>query len=135
MRIDDIYLSRRVVAEHGPDALVETPLGCVQFRAPETWRGMYRYYRRMRMELERVSALFPELDAAHARFGSRPADRLATATAGERRAYARFQRALLVCRAGYRLERAWYQRVARSTCQPWPPIEETKCGLATATRG
>jgi glycosyltransferase involved in cell wall biosynthesis len=131
MRVDDMYLSRSIVAKHGMSALVETSEGAVYFRAPETWQGMHRYYRRMRMELERVSALFPELDAAHARFGSRSPDRLASASRDERASYALFQSALFFCRAAYRLERVYYQRISRSPCSPWPPIEETKCALAT----
>ena len=129
MRVDDIYLSRRVVAERGPAALVETREGCVVYRAPETWRGMYRYYRRMRMELERVSALFPELDAGG--FGARRADLLASAPLADRAAYGAFTLALAVCRVGYRLERAYYQHFARTTCPAWPPVEETKCSLVT----
>jgi len=135
MRIDDIYLSRRVVAERGPAALMETREGDVVYRAPETWRGMYRYYRRMRMELERVSALFPELDAAAARFGARRADLLPSAPLAGRVAYGAFTLALAACRIGYRLERAYYQRFARATCPAWPPVEETKCSLVTETRG
>lgn len=133
MRVDDIYLSRRVVAERGPAALVETREGCVVYRAPETWRGMYRYYRRMRMELERVSALFPELDAGG--FGARRADLLASAPLADRAAYGAFTLALAVCRVGYRLERAYYQHFARTTCPAWPPVEETKCSLVTEIRG
>ncbi len=135
LRIDDIYLSRRVVAEHGPAALIETRAGCVVYRAPETWRGMYRYYRRMRMELDRVSALFPELDAAAARFGARRPDRLAAAPLAGRIAYGLFTLALAGCRVVYRLERAYYQRLARTTCPAWPPVEETKCSLVTSTPG
>lgn len=135
MRVDDIYLSRRIVADQGPEALAETTEGCVYFRAPETLRGMYRYYRRMRMELERCSALFPELDGAHRRFGSRRPDRLAAAPLADRIAYLEFQLALAVCRAGYRVERWYYQYLSRRTCPAWPPIEETKCSLATETRG
>lgn len=135
MRVDDIYLSRRVVADHGPAALAETDAGCVLYRAPETLRGMYRYYRRMRMELDRVSALFPELDAAAARFGARRPDRLASASPSDRRAYRLFSAALAVCRVGYRLERAYYQHFARSPCPAWPPVEETKCSLGTGTGG
>ena len=59
MRVDDVYLSRRIVSEHGPAALCETERGCVYFRAPETLRGMYRYYRRMRMELQRIQRALP----------------------------------------------------------------------------
>jgi len=131
MRVDDVYLSRRIVAEQGPAALLETERGCVYYRAPETLRGMYRYYRRMRMELARVSALFPELEDVHARFGVRRADRLAQASPGDRARYVEFQIALAACRAGYRLERAYYRHVARSTCPAWPPVEETKCSLDT----
>ncbi|MBK7825240.1 hypothetical protein [Nannocystis sp.] len=131
MRVDDIYLSRRVVAERGPTPLMETAEGCVVYRAPETWRGMYRYYRRMRMELERVSALFPEYDAAAARYGVRRADRLATAPLSERVAYHTFTLALALCRVAYRIERAYYQHFSRTTCPAWPPVEETKCSLAT----
>jgi hypothetical protein len=101
----------------------------VCFRAPETWRGAYRYYRRMRMELERVSALFPELDAAHARFGARRADRLAGAPLADRLVHAEAQLVFAVCGAAYRLERAYYQHLARETCPAWPPVEETKVPL------
>jgi glycosyltransferase involved in cell wall biosynthesis len=135
MRIDDIYLSRRVVAERGPEALRETREGCVVYRAPETLRGMYRYYRRMRMELDRVSALFPELDEAAARFGARRPDLLPSAPLAGRIAHGVFTLALALCRVGYRVERAYYQRFARATCPAWPPVEETKCSLATETRG
>ena len=135
MRVDDIYLSRRIIAEHGPEALVETAEGCVYYRAPETWRGMYRYYRRMRMEIDRVSALFPELGAAHQRFGSRRADRLAQAPRALRVAHAQFQLALAMCRAVYRIERVYYRHFARRTCPAWPPVEETKCSLATTIPG
>lgn len=135
MRVDDIYLSRMVVAAAGPSGLTETDEGCVVYRAPETWRGMYRYYRRMRMEFERVSALFPELDAAAARYGERRADRLATAPLAGRVAYGTFTLALAVCMGLYRLERAYYQRFARTNCPAWPPVEETKCSLDTETRG
>jgi glycosyltransferase involved in cell wall biosynthesis len=135
LRVDDIYLSRRIVAERGPSALAEATEGCVYFRAPETLRGMYRYYLRMRRELERLGALFPELEEAHARFGGRSADRLAAAPLAQRIAYLEFQLALALCRAGYRLERAYWQRFAREPCPAWPPIEETKCSLATAIPG
>ncbi len=133
MRIDDIYLSRRVVAERGPAAIVHSPVGCVHYRAPETFQGMYRYYRRMRMELERISALFPELDPAHARFGARRPDRLAHASLPDRIAYRQFTLALAVCRTRYHLERAYYQHLATTPCPAWPPVEETKCSLATET--
>ncbi len=57
---DDIYLSKSILAEGGVDAIRETT-GSIWYRAPETFDGMYRYYRRMRMELARVARLFPDL--------------------------------------------------------------------------
>jgi glycosyltransferase involved in cell wall biosynthesis len=89
LRVDDVYLSRAVVARHGPTAIRETARGCVWFRAPETFRGMYRYYRRLQKELERVDRLFPEWREAGRRFGARRTDArlLERATADERRAF------------------------------------------------
>jgi glycosyltransferase involved in cell wall biosynthesis len=133
MRVDDIYLSRRIVAERGPGALAETSEGCVYYRAPETFKGMYRYYRRMRMELERISALFPELEPAHRAHGARRADRLGDAPLAAQISYLEFQLALVLCRIGYRVERAYYMHLARSSCPAWPRVEETKCSLATPT--
>jgi hypothetical protein len=136
MRIDDVYLSRSVVAEHGPDALHETRGGEISFRAPETLRGMYRYYRRMRMEIERVDRLWPETCETHRRFGRRAPDQLAGASAGERAAWYVFAAALLGCRVTYRLERAWYEHLASRPLAPWPPIPETKdlsCDSASPT--
>src|SRR6185503_247411 len=106
VRVDDIYLSRRIAHDHGPHAFLETTEGAVVYRPPATLRGMYRYYRRMRMDLERTSALFPELEGAHRRFGRRGPDRLRAAPLGERIAYAEFQLALALCRIAYRAERA-----------------------------
>lgn len=126
MRIDDIYLSRQVVLRHGVAALRETDVGCARFRAPETWLGMYRYYRRMRMEIERLDHLFPETRDVHRQFGTRRPDRLAAAPAVERAYFALFGAALLTCRAVYRIERAYYERLSSTPCDPWPPIPETK---------
>jgi len=116
LRVDDIYLSRRVVHDHGATSLRETA-GVVWFRAPETWLGMYRYYRRMRRELERIERLFPELGAHDVR---RP-DLLDTAAASERRAWQLFHTALAACRIAYRFE-----RLIGRAADPWPAIAETK---------
>jgi hypothetical protein len=116
LSVDDVYLSRRVVHDHGAAALRETS-GVVWFRAPETWLGMYRYYRRMRRELERIDRLFPELGA----HGSREPDLLAAAPRDERRAWHVFTTALAVCRLAYRVE-----RVVGRASDPWPAIAETK---------
>jgi glycosyltransferase involved in cell wall biosynthesis len=126
MRVDDIYLSRWVLREAGPTGLRETASGKLLFRAPETLRGMFRHYRRMRMELERLDLLFPETADVHRRYGTRTADVLAERPVKERLAFVLFQAALVFCRAGYRVERAWFEHLARSRCEPWPAIAETK---------
>jgi glycosyltransferase involved in cell wall biosynthesis len=114
---DDILLSRRVLLLGGPNALRETD-GCVRYRAPETLRGMYFYYRRLRREITRTNALFPETQGAHQ---TRVADLLAQAPLREKALHAIFQFALTICRAFYRLEVA-----ASFEIDPWPAIAETK---------
>lgn len=114
---DDILLSRLALLQGGPEALRETACR-VRYRAPETLRGMYFYYRRLRRELSRTDALFPETRGAHR---TRSADLLGQASAKERALYALFQSALLACRAAYRLERLTSLRL-----HPWPVIAETK---------
>jgi cellulose synthase/poly-beta-1,6-N-acetylglucosamine synthase-like glycosyltransferase len=91
LRVDDIYLSRAVRHAHGPAAIRETT-GVVWFRAPETLGGMYRYYRRMRRELARIDALFPESRAP--RLDARSTDTLAAAPVGERALHGVFAAAL-----------------------------------------
>jgi glycosyltransferase involved in cell wall biosynthesis len=137
LRVDDVYLSRMVVLESGPSALREVTGGCVRFRVPETLRGMYRYYRRMRREIERTDLLFPETRAVHARWGTREPTELPRAPRAARRAYADFRAALAVCRVAYVIERAYARHVAPRARPSWPPIAETKRGLrdATSTRG
>jgi hypothetical protein len=83
---------------------------------------MYRYYRRMRRELERIDALFPETRGAPPR---RP-DLLATASPDERRAWRLFQLALAGCRLAYRAERIACDRLGMPPGDPWPAIAETK---------
>ena len=122
LTVDDVYLSRRVVHDHGTGALRETARGTVWFRAPETWRGMYRYYRRMRRELARVEALFPELRVVPAR----APDLLAAATADERHAWRVFEVALAACRVAYHAERLATDRLGAPARDPWPAIAETK---------
>ena len=120
LRVDDIYLSRRIVHDHGTAALREVD-ATLHFRAPETWRGMYRYYRRMRRELERIDALYPELPKQR-----RAPDLLATAPPDERRAWRVFQLALAGCRLAYRAERFACERLGMPARNPWPAIAETK---------
>jgi glycosyltransferase involved in cell wall biosynthesis len=124
--IDDIYLSRAVVLRHGPQAIAEAEDGVVMFRAPETWRGMNRYYRRMRRELERLDRLFPETAIIHRTHGIRKADLLAAAPLRERVHHALFETALAACKVAYVAERAFVRHVRRAPRRAWPPIAETK---------
>lgn len=124
--IDDIYLSRALLRAHGPRALAEAPFGVVHYRAPETWRGMLRYYRRMRRELERLDLLFPETVSVHRAHGRRRADLLRAAGVVEKLQFALFSVALAACKAAYVGERAWVRHVRRSPRPFWRPIEETK---------
>jgi hypothetical protein len=126
LRADDIFLSRQCLREHGLGALAETAPGTVYFRAPETWEGMYRYYRRLRRELDRTSALFPETRAVHDRHGRRLQDLLPEAPFGERRLHDLFRLALLGCRARYRCERFVVDVLGWPAGDPWPPVIESK---------
>lgn len=126
LRVDDILLSRLVVAESGLNALQETNRGLVLYRAPETFLGMYRYYRRLRRELERTDALFPETRWVHRKFGRRRPDQLSVAPLAERAAWLLFEIALLGCRAVYSVDRFWCDLGASPAPDPWPPVEETK---------
>jgi glycosyltransferase involved in cell wall biosynthesis len=128
LRVDDVYLSRTIAREHGPGAIRETSEGTLWFRPPETLRGMYRYFRRMRMELERLDRLFPETRATHEKHGIRRTDAaaVARATTEERRLFRLFQAAIKGCELVYAAERAFYLHLARSPCEDWSPIDETK---------
>jgi hypothetical protein len=128
LRVDDIYLSRLILERHGPGAIREVPGATIYFRPPETLVGMYRYCKRMRMEIERLDVLFPELRAVHALHGRRAVDRAALRRAPprERFLWRYFHAALGLCRAWYRIERFFYRRLARGSCPTWNPITETK---------
>jgi hypothetical protein len=130
LRVDDVYLSRLVLHEHGPAAIREVPAARVHFRPAETLAGMYRYYKRMRREIERLDLLFPEMRQAHRLHGRRRTDlaALGRAPGRERRLWRLFQAALWLCRAWYHLERFYYRRLSRGEegCPTWEPIRETK---------
>ncbi len=126
MRVDDVFLSRKALLDGGPGSIRETTRGLVRFRAPETLLGMYRYYRRLRRELERMDALFPETRDVHRAFGSRHPDLLHASPFLERAAWHLFQTVLLGCRAAYVAERIYYERLSSAPLEPWPAIAETK---------
>jgi hypothetical protein len=128
LRVDDIYLSRLILERHGPEAIREVTRARIHFRPPETLTGMYRYYKRMRLEIERLDVLFPELRAVHQLYGRRAIDWAAfrRAPVRERFLWRYFHAALGLCRAWYRIERFYYCRLARGRCPTWNPIAETK---------
>jgi glycosyltransferase involved in cell wall biosynthesis len=127
IRTDDIYLSRELLQRAGPDAFFCAP-SAIAYRPPETLRGMFRKYQRMRLEIERLHHYFPQTRPAHDRWGRRRPDRsrLAAAPLDEKAYYLLFQSALLLCKAGYHAQRLWYSRFAATPCPTWLPVEETK---------
>lgn len=127
IRVDDIYLSRDLLRRAGPEAFLCTPAG-IQYRPPETLRGMYRKYQRMVLEIERLHHFFPATQATHARWGRRQVDTtlLRHAPLAERLYYALFQSALALCKLAYRAQRLYYSRWSSRPCPTWLPVTETK---------
>ncbi len=128
MRIDDIWLSRDILARYGESAIHEVEDGEILFRPPETFTGMYRTYRRMRLEIEQLNILFPETLPVHQ---ARKVDEsaLARASRRERMLWRWFHAWLRVCIARYSLERWYYRRWSPQPCPAWPRVEESKEAL------
>lgn len=116
---DDVWLSRALLArgEHTIRHLATDP---VQYRAPSSYRGMARTYRRLRRELRRVDLLFPELP-------SPGRDRRVDSVHGvsDRLALALFRGALLGCRAEAWLEERLSRWLGRAP-DPWQVVTESK---------
>ncbi|MET0286902.1 MAG: glycosyltransferase family 2 protein [Polyangiales bacterium] len=108
---DDVWLSRALLAQ-GPHSILRVDTDPVTYLPPRTLRGMSRVYRRMRRELARVDALFPEL-AGPGR------DRRVDAVRGakDHLALAIFDVALSLVR--------WHARFVPDA-DPWPVVEESK---------
>jgi glycosyltransferase involved in cell wall biosynthesis len=125
---DDVYLSRKLVHEHGLGALACGGEGCVRFRTPGTLRGMYAYYRRIRRELERTDLLFPEMAETGRRFGTRETDweKFRAASPKDRAFFALFQGIDAALGLVYAADRAYYQTLARVDGPSWTRIPETK---------
>lgn len=125
--VDDIFLSRDLLRRAGPDAFHCTPAG-IEYRPPETLRGMYRKYHRMVLEIERLHHFFPATREIHSRWGRRrvDSDLLRHAPLAERAHYALFQSALVLCKLAYRARRFYYSRWASRPCPAWLPVTETK---------
>jgi hypothetical protein len=130
LQADDIWLSRRIAAEAGAAGFATTA-GAVWYRPPETLSGMYRTWHRLRRELERTTALFPETAAAHATFGARRPDLLAAAPVAERAAWWLFQALLVGCDLRYRGER-WAARRWGWATPRWPRVDEAHVPLDPA---
>ncbi|MCB1591286.1 MAG: glycosyltransferase family 2 protein [Alphaproteobacteria bacterium] len=58
--VDDIYLSRVIVAEHGVDAIVEVPEAQILFHPPTTVEDFFHVIDRTRTEIKRLDLLYPE---------------------------------------------------------------------------
>lgn len=135
VRVDDIYLSRDILMRYGPEAICQTDEGAVYYRPPETFAGMYRTYRRMRMEIERLDVLFPETVDVHTRYGRRGYDRDAVRRAArrDRWLWRTFRLALGLCRVIYRSQRIYYRYFTTRTCAAWQVIEESKVPISRDT--
>jgi len=125
LQADDVYLSQAVVAVHGIAALKQVD-AAFWYRGPETAAAMYRRYRRMQAELERVSQLFPELAPVRRAFGMRRYDRLASSPWHERLHFHVVQNAVRLCQVGYWLEGLYHRRLATHPLDLWPPLSDTK---------
>lgn len=125
LRVDDIWLSRDILSRHGQEAIREVPEAHLHYRPAETFEGMYRVYLRMTREIERLNIMFPETIPVHQQRGY---DRAALEAAPwrDRWLWQVFRIALGLCRARYRLERFYYQKLATQTLDAWQPVEETK---------
>ena len=118
IRCDDIYLS----LGRAPEALRCTPAG-IQYRPPETLRGMFRKYQRMRLELERLAHFLPR---EKPRRRTLDRSKLSEAPGREKVLYSIFQAALLLCKLVYRSQRFYYGHFAKKPCATWLPVTETK---------
>jgi glycosyltransferase involved in cell wall biosynthesis len=127
IRTDDIYLSRDVLRRHGPAGFACVP-AAVKYRPPETLRGMFRKYQRMRLEIERLHYYFPDSRETHTRLGRRRLDlsHLRQAPLSEQVYYGVFQAALVLCKLAWHAQRLYYTYVSKTPCPTWLPVTETK---------
>ncbi len=128
IRCDDIYLSREVLRRVGPEAILCVAGEGIRYRPPETWKGMFRKYQRMRLEIARLDCFFPPSRATHEKWGRRRLDgsRLRGAPLGEKCFYGLFQSALVLCKAAYHTQRIYFTYFAARPCPTWSPVMETK---------
>lgn len=122
IRADDIFLSRDLLRRAGPEAF-QCTLSGIQYRPPETLRGMFRKYQRMRLEIERLNHYFP---ASQNTSRSLDLSRLQLAPLSEKVYYAFFQTALILCKTAYHAQRLYYTHLSKRPCPTWLPVRETK---------
>src|SRR5262249_25628698 len=99
------------------------------FQPAETFEGMYRTYKRMRREIERIDMLFPETRTTHRRDGTRRCDMKALRRASwhDRWLWRFFHVALALGRLRYPLQRLYYQHLSRRSDSAWGTVPESKC--------
>lgn len=128
IRTDDMYLSRQILEKYGRAAIQEVSPGVIFYRPSETYVGMYRTYRRMRMEIERLDKLIPGTQSSYKNHGVRKYDkhRLKHAKIRDRLYWYLFRLALQLCKAHYLIDRIWYKYFSSRKCPAWQIIEESK---------
>lgn len=128
IRCDDIFLSRRAFMLQGKDSIKEVSDGRIYYRPPETYTGMYRTYKRMRMEIERLNILFPESLEAHNESGVRTYNAKSKKDASTKDVlyWYLFRFFLQICKLNYVTERLWFKNFTQRDCKAWEVIAESK---------
>jgi glycosyltransferase involved in cell wall biosynthesis len=128
IRADDIFLSRHFLSNFGSSSIKEIDLGGIYYHPPETYRGMYRTYRRMRMEIERLNLLLPDSEITHRNHGVRKYDiaKILKAKISDVVYWYIFRFFLQICKCHYFFEKMWYQNLTNRKCPAWEVIEESK---------
>lgn len=127
IRCDDIYLSRYVLKNFGPESIY-CAFSVLLYRPPETLQGMYRKYQRMRLEIERLNCFFPETVKTHEAFGKRNLQKkiIFSKPVLEIFYYTVFLSGLYLCKALYNFEKFYYSYFSTTYYQTWKPVLETK---------
>ena len=112
---DDVWLSR-VALRDGPGAIVEVAGPPILYRAPETLFGMCQHLRRLRREVGRIDALFPELPRPP------PEGPPHLSSVADVWAFCVFRVALSLCR----LWLWWEAQSATTMTSSWNTVPETK---------
>ncbi len=122
---DDIYLSKSILFNLGAEAIQQTD-GVIYYQAPASFKGMYQYFRRMKIELKRVELLFPDLYWHKGAERKTDFAKLKSACSREKFDWMVFQLALRFCNLRFWWEKKRVHEQNRSLGTIWEPIEETK---------